>query len=84
MRKKTKIVVGALIGLFLICAGVYFLVTKKTKYTESIGGWSDFKSQVELKFSENEDIKKAALQVAEALQEAVDYPENAKEIVISL
>ena len=85
MSKKNKIVLIVLGLITLTLVLIYVLLSNKTtKYTQPLGGWSELKLKIETQFSENQDLKKAALQVARALQDAIDYPENAKEIDLEM
>lgn len=75
-----KVQLGVVLGLFIFFGLIYYFMLSSPSYSEPIGGWDDLKSKVELKYSQNEDIKSAAIQFAQVMQESIDYPNNAKEI----
>lgn len=67
-------------GRVVALALLYFSMTIKKKYNQPIGGWDELKAKVEKRYLANPDEKNAALQIAKALQEAIDYPHRAAEI----
>jgi hypothetical protein len=75
-----KVVLGVVLGLFVFFGLIYYFMLRSPSYSKPIGGWDDLKSKVELRYSQNEDIKNAAIEFAKVMQESIDYPNNAKEI----
>jgi hypothetical protein len=78
-RLKSITVFSLLLVVVLTFLWVYFLKHKFYNNSDSkpIGGWDTVKIEIESKFGQNENIKKAALQLGEAFQEAIDYPQDA-------
>lgn len=64
----------------IILVALYFKLSLNNRFDEPVGGWEEFKVKIEEKYSANEDIKKAALGLGIALQEAIDNPQQAQKI----
>ena len=77
-NKKWLFISGA--GILILVAFLYFRYLMKS--SGPIGGWEPIKAAVEAKFPNNENLKNAALQLALVHQKAIDYPEDAKTIVV--
>lgn len=76
-----KKVLFVLIVSCIILLVVYFWMLRHSQfiYSKPIGGWEPIKAEIEKKYSYDSDLKNAALQLGEALQEAVDDPNHARE-----
>lgn len=69
--------------ILLIILGFWF--SRKDSAKESIiGGWEKIRESVETRYANNPELKKAALQMARALQLAVENPDNAVAIDVEL
>lgn len=69
--------------ILLIVLGFWFF--RKNSSNESIiDGWEQVRDSVEARYASNPELKKAALQMAKALQSAVENPDNAAAIDVEL
>jgi hypothetical protein len=76
-----KKVFFVLIVSCLIFLVIYFWMIRNSQfiYNEPIGGWEPIKVEIEEDYEYDTDLKNAALQLGEALQEAIDDPNHALE-----
>jgi len=76
MWSKNKILL-AVVFILIIIFGFYWIQDSGDKYDQPVGGFEKIQPIIESKFGQHEDLKKAALQLAQAIQKAVDYPQDA-------
>lgn len=82
---KNKYMISVLFVLFLLGVGIFFFDGGRLfSGSGKIGGWDEIEQKLSKRFSYNEDLKKAALQMGIALQAAIDNPEDAERIVVDL
>ncbi|WP_374001541.1 hypothetical protein [Bdellovibrio bacteriovorus] len=83
MNFSFKKALAVLFLILLILLGFWFF--KKDGSDESIiSGWEQVRVSVETRYASNPELKKAALQMAKALQLAVQNPDNAVAIDVEL
>gem|GEM_PF-2519784 len=76
MWSKNKILV-VVIFILIIIFGFFWIQDSGDKYDQPVGGFEKIQPIIESKFGQHEDLKKAALQLAQAIQKAIDYPQDA-------
>lgn len=82
MTKNKYIIIG--VTLLLLTGILLFDGGRLLPISGKIGGWGEVEQKLSKHFSDNEDLKKAAIQMGMALQAAVDNPEDAKRIGVDL
>ena len=82
MTKNKYVIIGVTLLLFM--GILFFDGGKLLPISGKIGGWDEVEQKLSKRFSNNEDLKKAAIQMGKALQASVDNPEDAKRIFAEL
>lgn len=78
---KNKYVISTFIVLIALGTGILFFDGGRLfSGPRKIGGWEEVEQKLSKRFSNNEDLKKAAIQMGLALQAALDNPEDARNL----
>lgn len=80
-----KVLLIAIVSTIFIFGFYYWMtISSNDIFREPIGGWAPIKTEIEAQYSYDPDLKNAALQLGEALQQAIDDPNHAEEISLIL
>ncbi len=82
MTKNKYVIIGLIV--LLLTGILLFDGGRLLPNSGKIGGWDKVEQELSKRFSDNEDLKKAAIQMGRALQKAVDNPEDALRINVDV